>query len=196
MNAQPPLYTGRIRFKALLDAKEILSFSIHSNFHIHTEMAYIWTTIKYLIAALLLSYAYWVYTETVWPYWTYTCNLPRKSTTSIVPGSPHFPPSTWEDSRAYGTCPDYERPSSRFAIGLRPGITVYGWPAKGGVYVLDDCVGVDLEFLGFDRLGESKDLSNETRSDSEEEEEEEHCYRSRYRKGPSPDLPIEHAPIL
>lgn len=31
--------------------------------YIRTEMAYLWTTIEYLTAALLLSYAFWAYTE-------------------------------------------------------------------------------------------------------------------------------------
>jgi hypothetical protein len=29
---------------------------------------------------------------------------------------------------------------------------VYGWPAKGGLYVLEDCVGLELDFLGLDRF--------------------------------------------
>lgn len=48
------------------------------------------------------------------------------------------------------------------------------------MYVLNGCVVVDLEFLGFDRLGESMDLTKEMRLDEEEEEEEAHCSRSKY----------------
>lgn len=148
-------------------------------------MAYLWTTIKYLTATLLLSYAYWVYIEDAWPYWTYTWNLPTRTTTK-VPGSPRSPPfQTRGDYFAASdidvACPPHQRPSRpRLGFGLGPGsTTVYGWPKKGGIYVLNGCVGIDLEFLGFDRLGEERDLTKETRSDSEEEEEA-HCNKSEY----------------
>lgn len=52
------------------------------------------------------------------------------------------------------------------------GATVYGWPSKGGVYTLFDCLGVELEFLGFDRLNPPK-----LRADSQDEEDA-HCDRS------------------
>jgi hypothetical protein len=69
--------------------------------------------------------------------------------------------------------------SSRFGFGLGPGsTTVYGWPKKGGIYVLNGCVGINLEFLGYDRLGEETDLRKEMRLKNEQEEEA-HCNKSK-----------------
>ena len=70
--------------------------------------------------------------------------------------------------------------SSRFGFSLGPGsTTVYGWPKKGGIYVLIGCVGINLEFLGFDRLGEETDLRKEMRLNNEQEEEA-HCSKSKF----------------
>ena len=52
------------------------------------------------------------------------------------------------------------------------GSTVYGWPSKGGVYTLHDCLGVEMEFLGFDRFNPPT-----SRSGSQAEEDA-HCDRS------------------
>lgn len=62
--------------------------------------------------------------------------------------------------------------SSRVNYGHDAGVTVYGWPSKGGVYTLRDCLGVELEFLGFDRFNPPK-----SRADSQAEEDA-HCDRS------------------
>lgn len=152
------------------------------NFHKRREMAFLWTTIKYLTAALILSYAIWAYTEgeDALPYWYYTWYLPK------VRGnlSQRSRSSTQSDSPKYDhICPPHQKPSpSRFGFGLGPGsTTVYGWPKKGGIYVLNGCVGIDLEFLGFDGLGEETDLTKEMRSE-EEEEEEAHCNKSKFPK--------------
>lgn len=63
---------------------------------------------------------------------------------------------------------------------------VYGWPSKGGVYTLHDCLGVEFEFLGFDRFNPPK-----LRAGSQAEEDA-HCDRSqfisRYFQWPSPLL--------
>ncbi|KUL82787.1 hypothetical protein ZTR_10886 [Talaromyces verruculosus] len=100
-------------------------------------MAYLWTTIKGLTAALLLSYAFWAYTE------------------GEDPG----------ETLSHVT-------SSLFGFGLGPGSpTAYGWPKKGGIYVSNDCVGINLEFLRFDRLGEETDSKKEMRLNNEQEEE-------------------------
>ncbi|PWY80847.1 hypothetical protein BO94DRAFT_470594 [Aspergillus sclerotioniger CBS 115572] len=38
------------------------------------------------------------------------------------------------------------------AFGTGPGTRVYGYPSKGGYYRLDDCLGIELDFLGLDRF--------------------------------------------
>lgn len=50
-------------------------------------MAYLWTTIKYLTAALLLSYTFWAYTEgeDALPYWYYTWYLSKQQEISRNP---------------------------------------------------------------------------------------------------------------
>ncbi|KAA8650407.1 hypothetical protein EYZ11_012261 [Aspergillus tanneri] len=53
------------------------------------------------------------------------------------------------------------------------GVTVYGWPSKGGLYALYDCLGVELEFLGFDRFNPPK-----LRAGSQAKEDA-HCDRMR-----------------
>ena len=40
----------------------------------------------------------------------------------------------------------------RVQFGSKPGVTVYGWPAKGGLYVLRHCTGLELDFLGLSRF--------------------------------------------
>lgn len=70
--------------------------------------------------------------------------------------------------------------SSRFGFGLGPGsTTAYGWPKKGGIYVLNGCFGINLKFLWFDRLGEETDLKKEMRLNNEQEEEA-HCNKSKF----------------
>jgi hypothetical protein len=68
-------------------------------------------------------------------------------------------------------------PEFRITFGSRPRGTVYGYPSKGGLYVLEDCCGVELEFLGLDRfrstlrpLGTSGEIIDE---------EEAHCDKRR-----------------
>lgn len=88
----------------------------------------------------------------------------------------------------------------RVQFGSEPGVTVYGWPAKGGLYVLSDCTGLDLDFLGLNRFEDKvrpghdphtgrppyKTLNGSTSLDPEQEqeqkqrdeEEERHCEKS------------------
>jgi hypothetical protein len=49
---------------------------------------------------------------------------------------------------------DYERPGPLYKVHYTagPGVTVLGWPAKGGLYVLRDCLGLELDFLGLSRF--------------------------------------------
>lgn len=114
------------------------------------------------------------------PYWYYTWNLP---TTTRAPSRSPSSLTQRHSLTTHHISDDHEELFRfRFAFGLDPGsTTVYGWPKKGGVYVLNSCLGIELEFLGFDRLGEVMDLSKEARSESDEEEEV-HCNRSKYTK--------------
>ena len=66
----------------------------------------------------------------------------------------------------------------RAYFGSKPGVTVQGWPKKGGFYILDSCLGLELDFLGLDRFNSTKRPSpceNGTLAD-----EEEHCNKSTY----------------
>ncbi|CAK46245.1 hypothetical protein CBS115989_5280 [Aspergillus niger] len=60
---------------------------------------------------------------------------------------------------------------AKYASG--PGVAVYGFPSKGGFYVLHECVGVELDFLGLDRFGNTERPS---KSDPDwQAKEEAHC---------------------
>ncbi|KAL1961787.1 hypothetical protein VTN77DRAFT_1037 [Rasamsonia byssochlamydoides] len=63
-------------------------------------------------------------------------------------------------------------PHFRTKFGLGPGTTVYGWPSKGGLYVLESCNGVELDFLQLDRF-------NPTPSSLDPAEEDAHCANMR-----------------
>ncbi|RDK45500.1 hypothetical protein M752DRAFT_333330 [Aspergillus phoenicis ATCC 13157] len=96
--------------------------------------------------------------------------LLRAPTTTPEP-SPRYP-SDWVD------CVLTE-PERRFwaSPGSGPGITVYGFPSKGGLYVLHNCLGVELDFLGLDRFGSTERPS---KSDPDwQAKEESHCDRMR-----------------
>lgn len=61
--------------------------------------------------------------------------------------------------------------------GSGPGVTVTGWPSQGGIYKLEVCSRVELEFLGLD-------LYNNTLRPSESDpewqnKENAHCDRSK-----------------
>lgn len=43
-------------------------------------------------------------------------------------------------------------PVYKVAYAAGPGVTVFGWPAKGGLYVLRNCLGLELDFLGLSRF--------------------------------------------
>ncbi|RAL02622.1 uncharacterized protein BO80DRAFT_351737 [Aspergillus ibericus CBS 121593] len=63
------------------------------------------------------------------------------------------------------------------SFGYGPGITVYGYPSKGGTYRLDDCLGIDLDFLGLDRFNRTP---HPPESDPEwQAKEDVHCARMR-----------------
>jgi hypothetical protein len=66
--------------------------------------------------------------------------------------------------------------SWRVSFGYGPGASVRGWPSKGGVLSLDDCLSVELEFLGLDRF---KEVKRPQKTPSAEADEEAHCKRMR-----------------
>ncbi|KAK1982282.1 hypothetical protein LZ30DRAFT_539212, partial [Colletotrichum cereale] len=57
-------------------------------------------------------------------------------------------------------------------FGLGPGTRVQGWPSKGGVYIIRDCIGLELDFLEVDRFKPA------LRSDDQAQEDV-HCARMR-----------------
>jgi hypothetical protein len=60
--------------------------------------------------------------------------------------------------------------------GSGPGVKVFGYPSKGGVYVLDNCFGVELDFLGLDRFNNTERPS---KLDPDwQAKEDAHCDRS------------------
>ncbi|KGO45363.1 hypothetical protein PEX1_058290 [Penicillium expansum] len=73
--------------------------------------------------------------------------------------------------RALG--PDSEYITDWVSHGSGPGVTVYGFPSKGGIYVLHDCLGVELDFLRHDRF---QDTPRPSKSDPDyKAKEDAHC---------------------
>ena len=57
-----------------------------------------------------------------------------------------------------------------------PGVAVFGFPSKGGLYILRYCLGVELDFLGLDRFNHTLRPS---KSDPDwQAKEDAHCDRS------------------
>lgn len=52
-------------------------------------------------------------------------------------------------------CDNTEEERFRVRFGAGPGGLVQGWPSKGGVYILDNCFGLELDFLKLDRFHSS-----------------------------------------
>lgn len=67
--------------------------------------------------------------------------------------------------------------NSRVKFDSSPGAVVYGWPSKGGIYVLFPCFGVELDFLELDRF-RNQERPSTSDADSESDEEA-HCDRSK-----------------
>ncbi|PTB81729.1 hypothetical protein M440DRAFT_1444353 [Trichoderma longibrachiatum ATCC 18648] len=74
-------------------------------------------------------------------------------------------------------CDKKEEERTRVSFGAGPGALVKGWPAKGGIYLLDDCFGIDLDFLKLDRFQET--LQPSQSGPDAAAEEEAHCNRMR-----------------
>ncbi|EHK20980.1 uncharacterized protein TRIVIDRAFT_69992 [Trichoderma virens Gv29-8] len=70
-----------------------------------------------------------------------------------------------------------EKKGFRARFGRGPGVSVLGWPSKGGVYVLEQCFAVELDFLQLDRFQDTPP-SSLTGFDADIEEEA-HCNRMR-----------------
>ncbi|GCB28263.1 hypothetical protein AAWM_11148 [Aspergillus awamori] len=94
----------------------------------------------------------------------------RAPATTPAPSSQY--PSDWIDCVS-------PTPEQRFwaSHGSGPGVTVYGFPSKGGLYVLHNCLGVELDFLGLDRF---RTTERPSKSDPNwQAKEEAHCDRMR-----------------
>lgn len=96
----------------------------------------------------------------------------QSPTTDILPGQSYLQETMDERVDCVHHCRLERR--FRFSYGYGPGVDVYGWPSKGGVYVLHDCLGVELDFLGYDRFDLPRDLVEP------QPEEDEHCDRSEF----------------
>ena len=74
------------------------------------------------------------------------------------------------------TAPYFDPPLQRVSYGTKPGALVFGWPAKGGVYILTAASAVEIEFLGYDRF-KPVPRPNPTDPDTAADEEA-HCNKS------------------
>ena len=80
---------------------------------------------------------------------------------------------TAEDTRESIACViEPSKPKERAVFGRSSGATVYGYPSKGGIYILECCDGIELDFLGLDRFTPS------SRSEDTAEEDA-HCTNMR-----------------
>lgn len=71
-----------------------------------------------------------------------------------------------------------DEPEGRLWLGYGsgPGVMVLGYPSKGGVYVLRNCFGIELDFLGLDRFNNTERPS---KLDPDwQAKEDAHCDRS------------------
>lgn len=91
----------------------------------------------------------------------------QSPTADILPDQPYLQETTTQ--RVDYVCHSGPERRFRFSYGSGPGVDVYGWPSKGGVYVLHDCLGVELDFLGYDRFDLPLDLVEP------QPEEDAHC---------------------
>ncbi|KAL7820733.1 hypothetical protein V8C26DRAFT_393176 [Trichoderma gracile] len=75
------------------------------------------------------------------------------------------------------SCAKTEEERFRVSFGVEPGAVVNGWPSKGGVYILENCLGVDLDFLKLDRFQKTRQPPQSGPEAAAEEEA--HCNRMR-----------------
>ena len=119
----------------------------------------------------------------IWPSWNH-----EESDSDRDGATPPFP-RKYDPSHEDDTDWDVEEPTGyqRVAIGAHS-TTVFGYPSTGGVLVLENCNGVDLDFMHLSRFEScqspragSTSTSKSTDKDvtARNQEEDEHCARMR-----------------
>jgi len=93
----------------------------------------------------------------------------------LCPHSPH--PRDWQACNDRSTLHDvYEDPLAAIRTEFAEhGTKVFGWPSTGGIWVKEDCYGVELDFLGLDRFHASG-----TEREADPEAEDAFCQRLQY----------------
>ncbi|KAK0765867.1 hypothetical protein N5P37_001807 [Trichoderma harzianum] len=72
-------------------------------------------------------------------------------------------------------CDDKEEKKFRARFGRGPGVSVRGWPSKGGIYILERCFNIELDFLKLDKFHDTPQPSPSNPNAIAEEEA--HCDR-------------------
>lgn len=75
-------------------------------------------------------------------------------------------------------CDDKEEKKFRTRFGRNPGVSVRVWPSNGGIYILERCFSIELDFLKLDRFHDTPQPSPSDLNAIAEEEA--HCNRSKY----------------
>lgn len=86
----------------------------------------------------------------------------------------------WDPTKpeVHGPSCEEQRDQFRVSFGSGPGVLVTGWPSKGGVYILEECFAIELDFLKLDRFHNTPQPSPSGPAAAAEEEA--HCNRSKY----------------
>lgn len=108
-------------------------------------------------ASLLLLFN--AYEGRLQPYYPRPVRTPQTNFANMTTGQQK---GKWSDDIDI-VCDDQER-FDRLQYGPGPGASVVGYPAKGGLYVLNKASSVEVEFLGFGRF------DTEASSDADTEE--------------------------
>lgn len=103
------------------------------------------STIVFITTTILVWYFTWYFS-------TYSDRYPSCSgctQCSSPPGQSN--PETFVDYKTPGIQPSEER--TRYSTSYSPGsTTIYRFPKKGGVYILQNALAPEFEFLGLDRF--------------------------------------------
>jgi hypothetical protein len=118
----------------------------------------------------------------------YSCVL----ATCLFFGQTLLKPKPTDNSLAWNSGPEIEQPLGNCVVSENdddedvtywvvhtkgPGVTVFGFPSKGGVYILRNTMGVELDFLGLDRFNHTP---RPLKSDPDRQvKEDAHCDRSK-----------------
>ena len=95
--------------------------------------------------------------------------------TGVFPHQGAMATSDWPPDES---CPPFVEPSRfRVEFSAGGGATVMGWPSKGGIYMLESCTGVELDFLGLGRFHNMERPPKSADADAKSDEEE-HCNKS------------------